>query len=326
MTQRHFFPTLHPLSSVIFATAKVVAFVLLCNSVFNIHCYTQHEATSTQKLAQKWCCNLSQLLAWKITKGIHSCKPASLDHPVARVCWLYRTIIGGNWHKYHFCCDKNMPFVATKVCLWWQNFSRDKTYFCHDKTFVVTDICCSKHIFVATKVLCWDKRTFVMKNTCLSWQNIFCHDKTFVMTNTCYISHDKHNLLWQKWYLWHLPPMIHNLGGDFTWNLPGCFWGYEWAGDIALGLHWACLVCKCLTSFWNIAGYSQCVLVGHDWGGALAWSFADMYPDMLSHLIILNCPNSRAFSKHIQSSFSQFKMSWWVWLLFAQCCYWSLIL
>ena len=49
-----FFPTLHHLSTVIFATATVMAFVLLRNSRFNFHCYTQCEATPTQKLAQKW--------------------------------------------------------------------------------------------------------------------------------------------------------------------------------------------------------------------------------------------------------------------------------
>ena len=51
--QRLFFSTLNPLSPVIFATAGVVAFLLLCNptSRFNFHCYTQREATPTQKLA-----------------------------------------------------------------------------------------------------------------------------------------------------------------------------------------------------------------------------------------------------------------------------------
>ena len=52
-TQRHFFSTLHPLSMVIFATATVVAFVLLCDSRFNFHCYAQREATPTQKSARK---------------------------------------------------------------------------------------------------------------------------------------------------------------------------------------------------------------------------------------------------------------------------------
>ena len=54
MTQRHFFSTLHPLSTVIFATATVLAFVLLRNSRFNFHCYTQCEAMPTQKSAQKY--------------------------------------------------------------------------------------------------------------------------------------------------------------------------------------------------------------------------------------------------------------------------------
>ena len=49
-----FFSTLHPLSTVIFAAATVLAFVLLHDSRFNFHCYTQREATPTQKSARKW--------------------------------------------------------------------------------------------------------------------------------------------------------------------------------------------------------------------------------------------------------------------------------
>ena len=46
-----FFFTLHSLSPVIFATATVVALVLLHNSRSNFHCCTQCEATPTQKSA-----------------------------------------------------------------------------------------------------------------------------------------------------------------------------------------------------------------------------------------------------------------------------------
>ena len=53
MIQRHFFSTLHPLSMVIFATATALAFVLLRDSRFNFHFYTQREETPTQKLARK---------------------------------------------------------------------------------------------------------------------------------------------------------------------------------------------------------------------------------------------------------------------------------
>ena len=48
-----------PPSPLICTTATVVVFVLLRTSRFNFHCYTQREATPTQKLAQKWCYNLS---------------------------------------------------------------------------------------------------------------------------------------------------------------------------------------------------------------------------------------------------------------------------
>ena len=48
-----FLSTLHPLSTVNFAAATVLAFVLLRDSRFNFHCYTQHEATPTPKSARK---------------------------------------------------------------------------------------------------------------------------------------------------------------------------------------------------------------------------------------------------------------------------------
>ena len=94
-TQRHFFSTLHPLSTVIFATATVLAFVLLCDSRLNFHCYTQREATPTQKLARK-CAATSRdfSVARKITKRIHSSKPASLNRPKSpkrSACVCYRS-------------------------------------------------------------------------------------------------------------------------------------------------------------------------------------------------------------------------------------------
>ena len=92
--QRHFFPTLHPLSTVIFATATVLVFVLLRDSRFNVHCYTQREATPTQESARKCAAttlkaflearshNVSGKCARKITRRIHSSKPALLNRPI----------------------------------------------------------------------------------------------------------------------------------------------------------------------------------------------------------------------------------------------------
>lgn len=38
-------------------------------------------------------------------------------------------------------------------------------------------------------------------------------------------------------------------------------------------------------------GYERCILVAHDWGGAIAWSFADTYPEMVDRLIVANMPH-----------------------------------
>jgi len=48
-------------------------------------------------------------------------------------------------------------------------------------------------------------------------------------------------------------------------------------------------------------GYDQCVLVGHDWGGAIAWNFAYTYPEMLDRLIILNLPHPAKFAEGLRT-------------------------
>ena len=78
-----FSPTLHPLSTVIFATATVLAFVLLCSSRFSFHCYTQREATPTQKLAQKCAATSRDFLHERLQSAFTlDSKPASLNRPI----------------------------------------------------------------------------------------------------------------------------------------------------------------------------------------------------------------------------------------------------
>ncbi len=58
-------------------------------------------------------------------------------------------------------------------------------------------------------------------------------------------------------------------------------------------------------------GYDQCVLVGHDWGGAIAWSFAYTYPQMLSQLIVLNLPHPTKFKQGLWTV-NQLQKSWYI--------------
>ena len=48
-------------------------------------------------------------------------------------------------------------------------------------------------------------------------------------------------------------------------------------------------------------GYDRCVLVGHDWGGAIAWNFAYAHPEMLERLIVLNMPHPAKFADGLRT-------------------------
>ena len=44
-------------------------------------------------------------------------------------------------------------------------------------------------------------------------------------------------------------------------------------------------------------GYQQCILVAHDWGGAIAWNLAIALPHLLHKLIIINAPHPYLFMR-----------------------------
>lgn len=57
-------------------------------------------------------------------------------------------------------------------------------------------------------------------------------------------------------------------------------------------------------------GYDQCVLVGHDWGGAIAWCFAYAHPEMVERLIVLNIPHPAKFAEGLRTP-QQLMRSWY---------------
>jgi len=60
-------------------------------------------------------------------------------------------------------------------------------------------------------------------------------------------------------------------------------------------------------------GYTQINLVGHDWGAAVAWWVATMYPERLKKLVILNVPYPSLMRDELLSgNWQQIMKSWYI--------------
>jgi pimeloyl-ACP methyl ester carboxylesterase len=56
-------------------------------------------------------------------------------------------------------------------------------------------------------------------------------------------------------------------------------------------------------------GRDKATIVGHDWGGAVAWQFALNVPDMTENLIICNLPHPNGLARELRSNPEQIKNS-----------------
>ncbi len=56
-------------------------------------------------------------------------------------------------------------------------------------------------------------------------------------------------------------------------------------------------------------GRKQATIVGHDWGGAVAWSFAMAHPEMTERLVILNLPHFNGLRRELANNPAQRKAS-----------------
>ncbi len=54
---------------------------------------------------------------------------------------------------------------------------------------------------------------------------------------------------------------------------------------------------------------SKAIVVGHDWGGAIAWSYAMAQPDKTDRLVILNLPHPKAMQRELATNPQQQKNS-----------------
>lgn len=63
-------------------------------------------------------------------------------------------------------------------------------------------------------------------------------------------------------------------------------------------------------------GREKAVIVGHDWGGAVAWGVAAFHPEVVERLVVLNCPHPAALAREIATNPRQLRKS--LYMLFFQ--------
>jgi epoxide hydrolase 4 len=59
-------------------------------------------------------------------------------------------------------------------------------------------------------------------------------------------------------------------------------------------------------------GYTRAHIVGHDWGGAIAWNLAQKFPQYLDRLALLSAPHPQRLVRDLLSNLDQLSRSWYV--------------
>lgn len=97
-------------------------------------------------------------------------------------------------------------------------------------------------------------------------------------------------------------PKAHALSCSFT-NKPSP----SWMGSAQYDLE---TLVQDVREVIRALGYTECVLVSHDWGGLLAWQFALRYPQMVTRFVTMAMPHPQCWRKNF--NLAQFSASWYI--------------
>jgi epoxide hydrolase 4 len=114
--------------------------------------------------------------------------------------------------------------------------------------------------------------------------------------------------LWQGWHLQIAPlvaagfrVLIPNQRGYGDSDKPSGISAY----DIEL-------LAQDIVALADLEGRSKFQVVGHDWGGIVAWWMAARYPQRVQRLVVMSAPHPGVFKSYLLRSPSQMCRSWYV--------------
>lgn len=85
-----------------------------------------------------------------------------------------------------------------------------------------------------------------------------------------------------------------------------------YAGSVRDGSYATADLATDVVAILDAVGAQRAIVVGHDWGGAVAWTVAQLYPRRVSALVAMNCPPPRVLAEHLLRSPSQLRRSWYI--------------
>jgi epoxide hydrolase 4 len=102
------------------------------------------------------------------------------------------------------------------------------------------------------------------------------------------------------WYTWR--NQLAEFGRDHLAVAPDMR-GYNLSSKPAAAPHYRLpIIVEDLRALVEHLGYDRFTLVGNDWGGLLAWTFALHHPEMLDKLIILSSPHPACFERELREN------------------------
>jgi pimeloyl-ACP methyl ester carboxylesterase len=72
------------------------------------------------------------------------------------------------------------------------------------------------------------------------------------------------------------------------------------------------ILCEDIKGLIENLGYQSIFIAGHDWGGVVAWAFAEKHPKLIKKLAIINAPHIKIFQKKLQNDKDQQKASFYI--------------
>ena len=73
------------------------------------------------------------------------------------------------------------------------------------------------------------------------------------------------------------------------------------------------ILAKDIAELIRALGAEKAIVVGHDWGAAVAWAVAALHPEVVKKLAILNVPHPAKMQQaFMRFNFSQWKKSWYI--------------